>query len=102
MDDCGIDQTIELPQRRDGAQGPQRRQPAASKTHGVKDEAFAADGRGVLRHIGGDMNLKAGCARSPRHRQAVRQERPILRRDINEARRRARASIRSRCRLTSA
>src|SRR5258706_4867643 len=54
----------------------------------------SADGRGVLSHIGGDMNLEAGCARSPRHRQAVRQEIPILRRDINEARRRAR--IRSR------
>src|SRR5713101_2448458 len=96
MDDCGIDDTIEIPQRRDGAQGPEWRQPPASETHGVKDEAFPADVCGVLRHIGGDMNLKAGGARSPRHRQAMRQEIPILGRDINEARHRAHASIHSR------
>ncbi len=93
MDDCWIDDAVEIPQRRDGAQGPQWRQPPVSETHGVKDETFPADVRRILRHIGGDMHREAGCARSPRHRQAVRQEIPILGRDIDEAPRPARAGI---------
>jgi len=37
----------------------------------VKNEALLADIRGILPHIGGDMNLEAGRAGGACHWQAV-------------------------------
>ena len=62
----------------------------------MQREAFVADGVAVLADIGGDVNLEAGGAGGAGHRQAVRQEVPVLGHDVENARRRPREDVHAR------
>jgi hypothetical protein len=65
-------------QRQDGGQGDDGRDAAAAERDGVQNEALGPDRLGVGADLGGDVDFEPGIARGARHRQAVRQEGPVL------------------------
>jgi hypothetical protein len=90
------DGPIDAAQREDAAQRRQRRHPSAPETDGVNREVFRPDAGGLFRHMGGDVDLETGGPRGARHAQAVGEEIPVLSDDIEDARQRPRAGIKSR------
>src|SRR5258705_8367805 len=89
MDEVGYDRAVNAPQRQDGRDRCGGRKPSAPEAHWMENKALARDGRRAVRHIGRDMYLEARGLRGPRHRQAMRQEEPVLRDDVEQARRTA-------------
>ena len=81
------------PQRADRGDGAERREPAAHERHRMQHEAFRLDRRRAVDHPRRHMNLEARVARRARHRQAMRQEIPVLGDDIEQAQRCLRAPI---------
>ncbi len=58
---------------------------APGERHVMKREALGADRRRAIGDARRDMDLKAGIAGGARHRQAMRQEIPVLGDDVEQA-----------------
>src|SRR5262245_30312601 len=72
-------------QGRDSAKSRDKSDPAARKRYRMKCKTFGFDCFGAIDDTCGDMNLVAGITGRAGHRKPMRQEIPILRHDVKEA-----------------